>query len=298
MDHEGEANACCFILFNSVAEAASAHAALNGREIPSKGITLRCEFAKSDLGHKSTAVQSVQSLHPSYDFFNKGLAASGAGCTVFVSGLGPHITTEDMTLICSGLSGFNRLKIDHEGQGNACCFVLFHSHFDANNALHQLSGYEYPGKSAAFRTEFAKSDLGSKQENITPAVPFYGGCPPFAFSGLGSGLRSSNLQMELPTTTASSTLFISGLGPAVTSAEIQNLCSSLSGFERLKVDHEGFPNACCFMLFSSPSDAMVACGRLQGCEIKSKGAQLRVEFAKQDLGRKKAFMAFPSEMHY
>ena len=65
-----------------------------------------------------------------------------------------------MQAASGSLSGFKRLKVDHEGAGNACCFVLFDSPVSAAAALAQLNGIEMNGK--ILRAEYAKSDLGKK----------------------------------------------------------------------------------------------------------------------------------------
>jgi RNA recognition motif-containing protein len=286
VDHEGQANACCFALYQSPNDAGSALARLQGYSIPDKAAVLRCEYARQDLGSKGTTAPPapVPPMHQYAPPPPMGASSS----TLFVSGLGYSVNTNDMQALCSNFPGFDRLKVDHEGQRNACCFVLFGTPHDAAAALPRLSGHTILGTSPGatgpntLRCEFAKSDLGAKQDTLGipqfHAEPFYQSSRTPMYPGPAAAFQHGSR------TTTGSTLFVTGLGPEVSSNDMQAASGSLSGFKRLKVDHEGAGNACCFVLFDSPVSAAAALAQLNGIEMN--GKILRAEYAKSDLGKK------------
>lgn len=288
VDREGEHNACCFVRFGSLLEAQTAMQQLHGCSLPTSA-NLRCEFARTDMGRKAAGPQQSRLPYaPTYP--------TPTSSTLFLSGLGESIGAADLVALCQPFPGYLRLKIDHEGQRNACCFVLFSCPADASYAMQHLAGRSLAtpltGSPVVLRCEFAKADLGARAvPDAKPPAPVNYHLDPYSFQRMvpqlffptSGGMSRPPFGGPAPGT-SSSTLFVSGLGPDVTTDEMTGFCQYLPGFERLKLDHEGQPRACCFVKFADHTSAAKASTLIHQSPLR--GKQLKVEFAKQDLGRK------------
>lgn len=79
------------------------------------------------------------------------------------------------------------------------------------------------------------------------------------------------------------TLFVTGLGPSVTEAELQQMFATQYGFKRLRMMHTGLPKAVCFVEYTDNAAAGNSLSIMQGQVVASSGRPMRLEFAKSDM---------------
>lgn len=85
--------------------------------------------------------------------------ALGTTCTLFVTGLGPTATEPELQQLFQAQYGYKRLRMMHQGQPKAVCFVEFTDNGAAAASLNAMQGAMVGSSGRPLRLEFAKSDM-------------------------------------------------------------------------------------------------------------------------------------------
>jgi len=244
--------------------------------------------------------------------------------TLFVSGLPEDVKEREIHNLFRLVPGYEGCKMAMMNQRHIS-FVSFLTRDAAANAIQQLNGIKFdPDLDFTLRLEFARAnskvkrlvnDSGSQQEKRRRVQPFpnngfgynqyggysdgygsYGFNDPYHPMPMHNMIPSHNqLAVHTPFSrlTPCTTLFVTGIDPAVTQNDLLSIFSTGPGFSRFRIGKDGTH---CFLDYTDLNSSAMALNALNNYQLGN--CRLRVDYAKKKMGETRSHInQGDSQMH-
>lgn len=221
--------------------------------------------------------------------------------TIFIGGLPRDCTERELHLLFYEGGGCEGIRLQRPAAnvdprsrgGRVTAFVQFDSRERAVQAATFINGmvYDPVDPSSTLRVEMAKQDF---RRIPTPAsAPLALPPPVAAAAGMAAKRQRSQLHESKLSEKDASTLFVGGLGEAVSQQELTDYASSQDGFVQVSMKDEGTPRAVGWVQYASPDLAALALVNLAAFPLPSLGRPPNIEHARTNTGERAAAAPVP-----